>query len=183
MSDTTETPQPQPPASPADNPRRRFFRRAAIATVIATLATGIGLKALAYGHGFGGWHRGSFMGAQLDPAKLDQHLDRMLKHLYVEVDATDVQKQQLAPIVKAAARDLLPMRDRMRDARLQAVALLSQPSIDRAALEVLRADQLQMAEQASRRLTQALADAADVLTPEQRKQLAERAGRWHGRRG
>ena len=182
MSDTTEPPQPQP-ASPADNPRRRFFRRAAIVTVIVTLATGVGLKAFAHGHGFGGWHRGGFMGAQLDPAKLDQHLDRMLKHLYVEVDATDVQKQQLAPIVKAAARDLLPMRDRMRDARLQAVALLSQPSIDRAALEALRADQLQMAEQASRRFTQALADVADVLTPEQRKQLAERAGRGHGRRG
>jgi Spy/CpxP family protein refolding chaperone len=123
------------------------------------------------------------MGAHLDPAKLDEHLDRMLKHLYVEVDATDVQKQQLAPIVKAAARDLLPMRDRMHDARQQAVTLLSQPTVDRAALEALRAGQLQLAEQTSRRLTQALADAADVLTPEQRKQLAERAGRWHGRRG
>ncbi len=130
MTDTTET--PQPPVPPADNPRRRFFRRAAIATVIVTLATGVGLKAFAHGHGFGGWHRGGFMGAQLDPAKLDEHLE---------------------------------------------------PSVDRAALEALRADQLQMAEQASRRFTQALADAADVLTPEQRKQLAERAGRWHGRRG
>jgi Spy/CpxP family protein refolding chaperone len=75
------------------------------------------------------------------------------------------------------------MRDRMRDARLQAATLLAQPTIDRAALEALRANQLQLAEQASRRLTQALADVADVLTPEQRKQLAERAGRWHGRRG
>ena len=181
MTDTTET---QPPSAPAaDNPRRRFFRRAAIATVIATLATGVGLTAFAYGHGFGGWHRGGFMGGQLDPAKLDEHLDRMLKHLYVEVDATDVQKQRLAPIVKTAARDLMPLRDRMRQGRLQAVALLSQPSVDRALLESLRADQLQMAEQASRRLTQALADVADVLTPEQRKQLAERAERWHGRRG
>jgi Spy/CpxP family protein refolding chaperone len=183
MSDTPETPQPQSPAPSADNPRRRFLRRAAIATVIAALATGVGLTALAYGHGGGGWHRGAFMGDHLDPAKLDAHLDRMLKHLYVEVDATDAQKQQLGPIVKAAARDLLPMRDRMRDARLQAVALLSQPSIDRAALEALRANQLQLAEQASKRFTQALADVADVLTPEQRKQLAERMGRWHGHRG
>jgi Spy/CpxP family protein refolding chaperone len=181
MSDTTGT--SQPPAPSADNPRRRFFRRAAIATVIAALATGVGLKALAYGHGGGGWHRGAFMGDHLDPAKLDAHLDRMLKHLYVEVDATDAQQQQLGPIVKAAARDLLPMRDRMRDARLQAVALLSQPTIDRPALEALRANQLQLAEQASKRLTQALADVADVLTPEQRKQLAERMGRWHGPRG
>ena len=183
MSDTTETPQSQPPAPPADNARRRFFRRAAIATVIAALATGVGLKTLAYGQGGGGWHRGGFMGDHLDPAKLDAHLDRMLKHLYVEVDATDAQKQQLAPIVKAAARDLLPMRDRMRDARLQAVALLSQPSIDRAALEALRANQLQLAEQASKRFTQALADVGDVLTPEQRKQLADRMSRWRGHRG
>ncbi|MGH7384543.1 MAG: Spy/CpxP family protein refolding chaperone [Candidatus Rokuibacteriota bacterium] len=181
MSDTTHT--PPPPAPPAGTPRRRFFRRAAIATVIVALATGIGLKALAHGHGFGGWHRGAFMGAHLDPAKLDEHLDRMLTHLYVEVDATETQKQRLGPLVKAAARDLLPMRDRMHDARRQAVALLSQPSVDRAALEALRANQLQLAEQASRRFTQALADVADVLTPEQRKQLAERAGRWHGRHG
>lgn len=186
MSDPTETPQPSfapTDNKPTDSSRRRFFRRAAIVTVIAGLATGIGLKALAYGHGFGGWHRGGFMGGPIDPARLDEHLDRMLRHLYVEVDATDAQKQQLAPIVKAAARDLLPMRDRMRDARMQAVALLSQPSVDRAALEALRANQLQMAEQASRRVTQALADAADVLTPEQRKALAERIGRWHGGRG
>jgi protein CpxP len=179
MTDTTETPQPPAPGSP----RRRFFRRAAIVTVLAVLATGIGLKALVYGHGFGGWHRGGLMGAHLDPAKLDEHLDRMLKHLYVEVDATDVQKQQLGPIVKAATRDLLPMRERMRGARRQAVTLLSEPSIDRAALESLRASQLQLAEQASKRFTQALADVADVLTPAQRKQLAERMGRWHGHRG
>lgn len=181
MNDTTET--PQPPAPSAGTPRRRFFRRAALITAVAVLATGIGLKAFAYGHGFGGWHRGGLMGAHLDPAKLDEHLDRMLKHLYVEVDATDAQKQRLGPIVKAATRDLLPMRDQMRDARRQAVTLLSQPNIDRVALESLRASQLQLAEQASKHVTQALADVADVLTPEQRKQLAERMGRWHGHRG
>jgi periplasmic protein CpxP/Spy len=180
MTDTVPT--PPPPTPPAEHPRRRFFRRAAIATVIAAVAGGIGLKALAYGHGMGGWHRRSLMGASLDPAKLDEHLDRMLKHLYVEVDATEPQKRQLAPIVKAAARDLLPVRNQMREARRQAVTLLSQPTIDRSALEALRASQLQLAEQASRRLTQALADAAEVLTPDQRKQLAEHAARWRGHR-
>jgi protein CpxP len=181
MTDTTET--PQSPATPADSPRRRFFQRAAITTVIATAVSGIGLAALAHGHGPRGWHPAGFMGGPIDPAGMDERLDRMLKHLYVEVDATEAQKQQLASIVKAAARDLLPVRDRMREARQQAVTLLSQPTVDRAALEALRAGQLQLAEQASRRLTQALADVADVLTPEQRKQLAERAARWHGRRG
>ena len=179
--DTTQTPQPS--TSGEEKPRRRFVRRMAIATVIAGLASGIGIKAFAQGGGHGGWHRGGFMGTALDPAMVDERLDRMLKHLYVEVDATDAQKQQLAPIVKAAARDLLPMRDRMRDARMQAVALLSQPTVNRAALEALRANQLQLAEQASRRVTQALADAADVLTPDQRKALSDRIERWHGHRG
>jgi Spy/CpxP family protein refolding chaperone len=155
MSEPTAT--SQHPAPSTGTPRRRFFQRAAIATAIAALATGIGLRAAAHGHGFGGCHRGGFMGAQLDPATLDEHLDRMLNHLYVEVDATAAQKQQIAPIVKAAVRDLLPIRDQMRDGRRQAVALLSQPSVDRAALEALRVEQLQHAEVASRRFAEALA--------------------------
>ena len=138
-------------------------------------------------HHSAGWETISapevFMGAAIDPAMMDEHLDRMLKHLYVEIDATEAQKQQLAPIVKAAAHDLLPMRTQFQDARRQAIDLLSRERVDRAALEALRADQLRLAEQASVRFTQALADMADVLTPAQRKQLAERVGRWHGRRG
>ena len=181
MSDTTQTPQPSP--SGEEKPRRRFLRHAALATVIAGVTAGIGITALAEGGGHWRWQRGGFLGASLDPAMLDERLDRMLKHLYVEIDATDAQKQQLAPIVKGAAQDLLPLRAKMHDARRQAVALLSQESIDRAALETLRAGQLQLAEQASKRFTQALADVADVLTPDQRKQLAERIGRWHGHRG
>jgi protein CpxP len=181
MSDSTPTPQPS--ASSDAKPRRRFLRRAAIATAIAGLATVIGVKAIAHAGGPWRWHRAGFMGAPLDPARVDEHLDRMLKHLYVEIDATDAQRQQLAPIVKSAARDLLPVRAKMHEARRQAVELLSREHVDRAALEALRADQLRLVEQASMRLTQTLADVADILTPEQRKQLAERIGRWHGHRG
>ena len=181
MSDTTQASQTS--ISTNEYPRRRFFRRAAVAAAVAGVTAGLGIKAFA--HADGPWHRphGGFLGEALDPAMLDERLDRMLKHLYVEIDATDAQKQQLGPIVKAAAADLFPLRARMRDARRQAVTLLSEEHIDRTALEALRAEQLQLAEQASRRLTQALADVADVLTPGQRKQLAGRIGRRHGHRG
>jgi periplasmic protein CpxP/Spy len=178
MSETTETSRPSVPSG--DSPRRRLLRRAMIASVIAAGAAGIGITALAHG-GPGGWHRGGFLGGPLDPAALDERVDRMLKHLYVEIDATDTQKQQLAPIVKDAARDLADLRSRLREGRRQALALLSQPTIDRGALEALRVEQLLLAEQGSKRLAQALADVADALTPEQRKQLAERMVRW--RRG
>ncbi len=181
MSDTPTT-ITQTPSPGEDRSRRRFFRRAVIATLIIGAASGIGVKAFAHG-GFGGWHRGGFMGGPIDPARLDAHLDRMLRHLYVEIDATDTQKQQLAPIVKSAVQDLLPVRARLQEARRQGLALLSRPHVDRTALESLRDEQVKLVDQASRRLTKALADVADVLTPEQRSQIAERIGRWHGRRG
>jgi protein CpxP len=180
MNDVTQSPPPSD--SPKPTPRRRFLMRAVLATLAAGTIAGIGARAFAQG-GWGGWHRGGFMGAQLDPAAVDEHLDRMLKHFYVEIDATEAQKQQLAPIVKAAARDLLPLAGQMRDTRRQALDLLAQPSVDRAALEALRAEKLRLAEQASQRLTAALADVADVLTPEQRRALAEHAQRWHRGRG
>ena len=164
--------------------RRKFFKRAAIATLIGGIAAGIGFKAYAQGGGCG-WLRCGYAAGPLDPAAVDQHLDRALKHLYVEIDATDEQKQRLEPIVKQAVKDLLPVREKAHAARKQAIELLAAERIDRGAIEALRAEHIQLAEQASRRLTQALADVAEVLTPAQRKQIAERmesfGRRWrHG---
>ena len=167
-------------------PRRRFFRRAAIATLIAGLAGGIGVKAFAHG-GPGGWHRGGgYMGGPIDPAQMEARVDRMLKHMYIDIDATEEQKRKIDPIVKGAAKDLIPLRQQIRAARKQAIELFTKETIDRAAIEKLREEQIKLAAQASKRFTQALTDVAEVLTPEQRKQLAERMGRfrgWHGRHG
>ena len=180
MTDTTQTAQPSSSGEP--HSRRRFLRRATVVTAIAGVAAALGITVFTQA-GAHGWRHGGFMGGRLDPAMLDERLEHVLKHLYVEIDATEAQKQQLAPIVKSAARDLAPLHGRFHDARRQALELLAQPTIDRGALETLRAEQLALAEQASKRFVQALADVGDVLTPEQRKQLADRVGRWHGRRG
>lgn len=161
--------------------RRRFFRRATITALIGTLAAGVGARAWAHG-GHGGWHRGGgFMGGPMDPAAMDQRLERMVKHFAVDVNATPEQTAKLTEIAKAAAKDLRPMREKVRDARRRGMELLSAPTIDRAAIERLRAEQIQAADVASRRLSQALADTAEALTPEQRKQFAERFQRRHGR--
>src|SRR5258707_11655637 len=139
--------------------RRKFFKRAAIATLIGGIAAGVGFKAFAQGGGCG-WPRCGYAAGPLDPAAVDQHLDRALKHLYVEIDATDEQKQRLEPIVKQAVKDLLPVREKAHAPRAQAVELLPAQRIHPDANETLRAEQLQLAEQASKRFTQALAHLA-----------------------
>ena len=171
------------PIAPTPNRRRRFLVGATLASVVAAgLGAGAGVKAFAHGGGHRGWHRGAFLDGG-DPARMEERLDRMLRHLYVEIDATEAQRQRLAPIVKDAVRELAPLRAQLHDARRQVVELLARDPVDRGALEALRASTLRLAEQASTRFTQGLADVADVLTAEQRKELAERLARRHGHRG
>ena len=146
-------------------------KRITLATLLGGVAAaGVGFKAFAHGRR-GGMH------GPIDPAELEQRLDRMLKHLYVEIDATEEQKQKLEPIVKQAARDLLPMRENLHAGRREAIELLTQDRIDPVAIEGLRARHIRLADDASRRFTRAIADAAEVLTPAQRKELAAHLAR------
>lgn len=123
------------------------------------------------------WHMrhafGMFAGP-MDPAEVDRRVERMTDQLAGEVNATPQQREKLTAIAKSAARDVLPMRDTVRQAHLRARDLLAETSIDRAAIEKLRSEQIANFDTISKRLTAALADAAEVLTPEQRKELAKR---------
>jgi Spy/CpxP family protein refolding chaperone len=147
----------------------------------------------AFGQGFawhawhdGGFMNGGFMRGPLTPAQIDDRIDRMTKHMAIEIDATADQQAKIAAIAKAAVADLRPLREKAQAARAQAVTLLTAPTIDRSAIERLRAEQIGLAETASKRIAQALADAADVLSPEQRRKVADWMAlgrpwwaRWH----
>ena len=116
---------------------------------------------------------------KMDPAQAEKRFQHMLKRLVP--DATAEQKTKLSAIAKAAFNDLRPIQEKSREARVQGVKLLAQPTIDRNALEQVRQTQQQLADQRSRRVTQAFADAAEVLTPAQRVKAAEEIGkRGHG---
>jgi Spy/CpxP family protein refolding chaperone len=155
-------------------------KRFVLGTLLGGLAAGVSWRAFAHGGGHHGWGMGA---GPIDPAAMNEHIERFIKHLAVEIDATPDQQQRLAAIAKSAAQDLLPIRNQAREARKQAIALFSAPTVDRQALETLRVAQIERADTASRRLVQALSDAADVLTVEQRKRLAEHVERhsrgWH----
>jgi protein CpxP len=161
------------------NTRRRWFKRASVLAAVSALAGGAGWQAHAQAHGGPGFGHG-FLGGIMRGAPSDERIERMMKHFFVEINATPEQQQRLTPIVKQAARDLQPLREQARSTRQQAATLFTAETIDRAAIENARAQRLQMADAVSRRLSQAFADVAEVLTQAQRKELAERMQKRHG---
>lgn len=123
---------------------------------------------MGFGRGFG--HHG-FMRGPMTPAQIEDRADRMVRHLAIEVDASSDQQDKLRTIVRGAVKDVVPMRDKVHVARAQARNLLTEPAVNRAEIERLRAEQVALADQFSRRVAQAIGDAAEVLNAEQRKKL------------
>ena len=66
-----------------------FFRRSMLAGSALAALGAFTLKA----HAHGRWHHGG------EPWS-EARIDKMLQHLYIEIDATDAQKQKLTPIAK-----------------------------------------------------------------------------------
>jgi protein CpxP len=99
---------------------------------------------------------------------------RMLERALDSVNASAEQRTRIREIMKAAGTDVRQQREASRGLREQAMALFAQPTVDARAVEALRQQMVQQHDQSSRRWTQALLDASAVLTPDQRKQLAER---------
>ncbi len=105
-----------------------------------------------------------------------QHrIDRALS----KADATPEQRDKINAIAKAAVNDVMAMRKDPTVLREKLLTVLKADTIDRSALESLRSEQINRADAATKRILQAVADAADVLKPEQRRQLAGRWERWH----
>jgi Spy/CpxP family protein refolding chaperone len=171
-------PRPETPLLP---PTRRPWRRLAVASLIGGLAAGLAGFAHAHGGpgGWGGWHRGA---DDADPQVMQRRAEARVKWMLADIDASEAQQKKIAELMTATMTDLRPLRQQARDARREAMQLLAQPQIDRGALEALRAKQAQAMDLISRRITQSLADAAEVLTPEQRAKLAARMERRHGPR-
>ncbi|MGO9170569.1 MAG: Spy/CpxP family protein refolding chaperone [Rhodomicrobium sp.] len=94
-------------------------------------------------------------------------------------DATPEQRDKINAIAKAAVNDVMAMRKDRSGLREKVLTIMKADTIDRSALEALRAEQFNSADAASKRILQAVGDAAEVLTPEQRRKLAEGWEQWH----
>jgi Spy/CpxP family protein refolding chaperone len=92
--------------------------------------------------------------------------------------ATADQKSRIETILHAGLKPLMDAHH-MGDLHGDLVRLLTAPTIDRGALEQLRAGEIATLDQASRSAIQSLADAAEVLSPDQRAKLASVIAEHH----
>ena len=90
-----------------------------------------------------------------------------------ELDLTDEQEDKIFAIMDRVRGEARPLMREFRDTREDLTELLSAATVDRAAVETLRADRIAKMDAASRTFSAALVEAAEVLTPEQRTKLAD----------
>lgn len=166
--------QPVVAASSDKSARRRSFKGLAMGLVLG-IAAAASVPVLAVGMGYHGPHGGhhmmgggGFMGGS--PERVDRMVERMLEG----IDATEQQRTQIRQIAQAAAKDLQGQREAGRKLHEQMRTLFTQPTVDAAAVESLRQQSVAHMDAVSRRTTQAMVDAARVLTPEQRAQIGQR---------
>ena len=158
----------------------KLFNRYTVAAFIAGAGLMAGVGAIAQGAGMASLHQGMMLSGNASPADVAAHVDHMLKHLYVEIDATPAQQAQIGPLVQQAVTDLLPLRSQLQAGHTQFVQALTQSTIDRNGMETARESQLQLADQGSRRIVQLLGDVGNVLTLAQRQSLATHLQQLHG---
>lgn len=115
-----------------------------------------------------------------------QHAEHFVDRMLRKIDATGEQTAAIQQIIGGTIEELAAAHEQRGNLHDEISALLTAETIDREALEAMRADQLARADQMSRIATESLADAMEVLTVEQRTELEKRIAkhrRHHGRHG
>ena len=151
------------------NPKRRRLAVAAIAASLLALVGGT----LAYAHS-GGEHHGLMSGRGAE-----DHLEHM-QAMLTKIGASDAQKSQIEGLLKPAFEEMKAAHEAHSAAFEQFHEAITAPSIDRAKIESLRAEQLKSLDEASKRMVTAITDAAEVLSPDQRAALAAEVRKHHG---
>jgi Spy/CpxP family protein refolding chaperone len=172
------------PTTRSSEPTRRpFLRGLAAGGLLGGFLAAAG-SAFAKGGNFSFWHMGRGCGrhSSHDPQAAKERAQFMSDWLLERVDASDEQRAQIKGLLARALDDLAPLREEHHSHRAAFLEALAQPAVDRAEVERVRKAEVALAERASSTVVASLAAIAEVLSPEQRKKLADLAARWHTRR-
>lgn len=126
-------------------------------------------------------------GADLDPAKFQQRIEKRVDRALRHTDATADQKKKVAEIMGTALKDMKPLHDKRRENMKAMREAMRAPTLDAAKIEAIRVEQMKVADQSSKLFTKALTDAGSVLSVDQREAFFKRWNRMghrhHGHRG
>jgi Spy/CpxP family protein refolding chaperone len=186
MSDAVKKPEDQVTSTP-DRTRRCRHRGRRLIVGVLVIAASVGAGAwfataqpMRHGHGQG--MTGGMHGANFTMQDASDWAEFMSRRMLRQVDATPEQRTKIAAIIDTAVKELYPAQEQMRASRDQAIKLLSAPTIDRGAVEKLRAEHAATHDRLSKRVAQSLTEIAENLTPEQREKLAKLAAERHAHR-
>lgn len=122
------------------------------------------------GHMFGG-----------SPEQHKAFMERRLERMLDGVKATDSQRTAIKAIFERTFTEMRTIHQSHERIHEDMVKALTAESVDRTAIEKIRVQATGLIEQGSQVLTKSLADAAEVLTPEQRRAFAKLMQENHGR--
>jgi periplasmic protein CpxP/Spy len=129
--------------------------------------------------GRGPGHGGFFRHHGGDPEQMQQHAQLAVEMAFRAAGASDDQRAQARGIVTRHLEGAKSLHERHLANRQEGAKALAGSTVDREKLESVRQAQIEIADEASKKLTVALADLAEVLTPEQREELLELGARFH----
>ena len=122
-------------------------------------------------------------GPGFDPARFQERLEKRVDGALSKTDATAEQKKKVTEILQSAMKDMKPYRDQRVENRKALEEAMQAPTLDTGRIEQLRAEQMKIADASSKRFTQALVDAGNVLNQAQRQAFFKAWGERHrGRR-
>ena len=103
----------------------------------------------------------------------------MVDRLMYDVKASDAQRDKARAIVDATAGDLQQLARLHSENHAALLSIVKEPTVDRNKLESLRVRSMSTLDESSKHLSTAIGDLLEVLTPEQRQQLADSVEKWH----
>ena len=112
------------------------------------------------------------------PAELTEHLDDKLEYVLDKVDASDAQRAKAHEIAERRAPELFALMSEGREARRALKDTLLAEQLDRARLDAARTRLDALADRATDVGLESVFELAEVLTPAQRKQIADRLARF-----
>jgi len=151
-------------SEPAAPRKQGMSRKLIFGAVAAVVIVGAGAAAFAGGDMGPGHWRGKFMHGFIE-YRVEQALS--------EAGATAEQKDKIKTLFQTTMKEVRPERGDRRAMREEVMKLLEAPTIDRNAIEALRVKHVAAIDAKSKTIAKAVGDAAEILTPEQRKKLIE----------